>query len=890
MPLLIKIRSFAQSFFRTRHVEQDLHEEVRSHLEMLKEEKMRAGMTPDEAQRAARIELGGIEQVKEQVREQRVGHWLHSVLSDCRFSFRQLRKSPAFTSIAVLTLALGIGATTAIFSVIYGVLIRPLAVPDAQQVVQIVLKYHGQVSQDSFTYNEFRFLQNHTPWSRAVAAFTHVGFNMSTGTAAERVSAVHVSSDYFRVLGATPFLGRQFTAEEDRDPGARVVILSYSLWQQHFSADRLILGATIHLNGAPYVVVGIMPPASADIQLDWVPPAFGDLQHVDLWTTLAPVADSVGSGENLAVVARLQPTHTLIQASSQLDTLDQSFRDNYLEGDAKAQSVALSSVQQVMAGNVSIYLWILLAAVAFLLLIACSNVSNLLLAQGAARSKEVAVRAAMGASRARLIRQFLSESLVLSALGCLFGFAVAKLSLFWLLRFAPIQLPRANEIHVDGWAFLFSLAVTIFAAAFSAMIPSFHSAKLEVHPILKESSTQSSASRRRGVFRGALVVVEIALSIILLIGASLLAQTFLNLLRVNPGFEPSGVLSAEIWLTGSRYRSTAELNAFYDNLAERLKRVPGVQQTAVVSVGQPLERGGNIGLMVNGVPKGSMGIRVVTADYFQTLRVAIKQGRDFSLDDSATREPVAIVNQAFVRRFLNGSDPFASFVQTENEKDAPRRIAGVVADVKSYVDLPEGPTMFLPAAQADFGLILSFDVWFPTHILVRTSGDPRLFANVVNSAIRETDSTIPVGRALTMDQVLARSLAIQRFMMVVVAVFAILALVLAAIGIYGVISFSVSQRTQEFGIRMALGADTYSVLRLVIREAARLALFGVAIGILGAVALHQAISSVLFGVRPTDPATIAASAICLLLVSLLACCVPARRASRVDPIVALRYE
>ncbi|MGC2766165.1 MAG: FtsX-like permease family protein, partial [Candidatus Acidiferrum sp.] len=394
----------------------------------------------------------------------------------------------------------------------------------------------------------------------------------------------------------------------------------------------------------------------------------------------------------------------------------------------------------------------------------------------------------------------------------------------------------------------------------------------------------------RGVFRGALVVVEIALSIILLIGASLLAQTFLNLLRVNPGFEPSGVLSAEIWLTGSRYRSTAELNAFYDNLAERLKRVPGVQQTAVVSVGQPLERGGNIGLMVNGVPKGSMDIRVVTADYFQTLRVAIKQGRDFSLDDSATREPVAIVNQAFVRRFLNGSDPFASFVQTENEKDAPRRIAGVVADVKSYVDLPEGPTMFLPAAQADFGLILSFDVWFPTHILVRTSGDPRLFANVVNSAIRETDSTIPVGRTLTMDQVLARSLAIQRFMMVVVAVFAILALVLAAIGIYGVISFSVSQRTQEFGIRMALGADTYSVLRLVIREAARLALFGVAIGILGAVALHQAISSVLFGVRPTDPATIAASAICLLLVILLACCVPARRASRVDPIVALRYE
>lgn len=661
MPFSRKFRGFLQNLFFSRSVDADLDCEVHSHLEMLKDENICSGMSEDQAQRAARIAMGGIEQVKEQVREERVGNWLHSVFSDCRYALRQLRKSPAFSAIAVLTLALGIGATTAIFSVIYGVLIRPLAVPDAQQVVQLVLKYHGQVSQDAFTYREFRFLEEHSSWSRATAAFTHVGFNMSSSGSAARVSALHVSSDYFRVLGTTPFLGRAFTAEEDRDASARVVILGYGLWRQHFSGDRSVLGTAVHLNGAPYMVVGVMPPASADIQLDSVPSAFADLQHVDLWTTLAPVADSIGSGENLAVVARLQANLTLAEASSQLDALSQSFRDSYLEGEGKVQSVALSSVQQVMAGSVNTYLWILLAAVASLLLIACCNVSNLLLAQGAARSKEVAVRAAMGATRARLIRQFLSESLVLSALGCLFGFAVARVSLFGLLRFAPIQLPRVNEIHVDGWVFLFSLAVTIFAAAFSALVPSFQSAKLDVHVVLKEFSTQSSSSWQSGAFRRALVVAEIALSIILLIGASLLAQTFLNLLRVNPGFEPSGILSAEIWLTGSRYHSSPELNAFYNNLAARLKQLPGVQQSAIVSMGQPLERGGNIGLMVNGVHEGSMDIRAVTSDYFQTLRVAMKQGREFS---RRTPQPES-------RLPLSTRPSFADF-STDQTPSAPR--------------------------------------------------------------------------------------------------------------------------------------------------------------------------------------------------------------------------
>jgi putative ABC transport system permease protein len=890
MLLPAKLQSILRNLFRARRVEEDLSDELRSHLQLLVDQNLRAGMSTEEAERAARIELGGIEQVKEQVRDERIGNWLHSVLSDCRFALRQLRKSPAFTAVAVLTLALGIGATTAIFSVIYGVLIRPLAVPEAPLVVQVVLKYHNEVNQDAFTYNEFRFFQQHSSWARYFAAFTHVGFNMSSGSGAERVSGLHVSSDYFQILGTTPILGRAFTSEEDVDTGARVVILGYGLWQQRFGADRAVLGTNIRLNGVPYLVVGVMPPSSAEVQLDSVPPAFGDLQHVDLWTTLAPVGNSVGSGENLAVVARLEPGLTLAQASSRLATLNQAFLQDYPEGEARKQTLALSSIQQIMAGNISTYLWILIAAVGFVLLIACANVSNLLLAKGSARSREIAIRSAMGASRSRLIRQFLSESLVLSGLGCLLGFVVAKLALAGILRYAPIQLPRANEIHVDAWAFLFALALTVFSGALSAIAPALHAVKANVQLALKESSTQSSSSRNSGAFRGALVVAEIALSIILLIGASLLAETFLNLLHVNPGFDPSGVLSAEIWLTGSRYRSTAALTAFYDNLITRIKHIPGVELAGVVSLGQPLERGGNEVMAVNGISKGSMNVRVVTADYFRTLRAAIKQGRDFSSEDTANSQPVAIVNEAFVREFLKGSSPFSAIVQSHDQNSVPHSVVGIAADVKSYVNLPEDPTIYLPATQSDFGTILLFDVWFPTHILVRTSGDSLLLANTVDRAIRETDDSVPVGRIVTMDQVLVRSLAIQRFMMLVVAIFAALALLLAAVGIYGVISFSVSQRTQEFGIRMALGANSRAILGMVIQDAARLALLGAFIGILGAIALHQAIASVLFGVRPRDPGSIATSALLLLAVVLVACYIPARRASRVDPMVALRYE
>jgi putative ABC transport system permease protein len=812
-----------------------------------------------------------------------------TVLRDLRSAVRFLRQSPGFTIVAVLTLAMGIGASTAIFSVIYGVLIRPLAVPESRQVVEVVLKYQGELSEDAFTYPQFRYLQDHSQWPAAIAAFTHVGLNLSSDTGTQRISALHVSSDYFSALGAHTLLGRDFSREEDRDASARVAILSHSLWAQQFASDPAVLDKSIHLNGSPYRVIGVMPPAVADVQLDYVPPAFGDLQRVDLWTTLAPVADTVGSGENIEIVARVKPGTTAQQAGAQLDTLTGSFQKDQLEGEGRKQVLGLSSVQGVLGAEISTYLWILLGAVSFVLLIACANISNLLLARASGRTKEVALRSALGADRGTLVRQFLSESLLLAAVGGVAGLLVAQIVAAGLVRFAPNQLPRAAEIRVDGWAFLFALVVTIVSGALAGTVPALQASKTDVSTMLKENATQSSSSRRGGRFREALVVSEFALSLMLLIGAALLGQSFLNLLQVNPGFQTNGLLSGEIWLTGPRIHSTAELTSFYNELTRRLKQLSGVQDAAIVSSGQPLERGGNVGIIVNGSRTESTDFRVITPEYFRTLGVAMQRGRDFADFDGEGSEPVAIVNEAFVQKVLKGSDPFTSTVKLDGG-DAGRRVVGVVANVKPFVGDPVPPTVFLPSAQTKFSLLLGYDMWFPTHVLVRTVGDPLALSATVDKTIRSTDSNIPVGHLLSMEQILSRSLATQRFMMMVVAVFAVLALALASVGIYGLIAFSVSQRTHELGIRMALGADATSVVRMVLREGTRLAVLGTAIGIAGAFALGRAIGSALFGVQPGDWRIMAVAAICLWLVAFFACYLPARRATKVDPMVALRYE
>ncbi|HEV1993186.1 MAG TPA: ABC transporter permease [Candidatus Acidoferrum sp.] len=814
---------------------------------------------------------------------------MSTIWQDLRYAIRVLAKSPGFTAVAVLTLALGIGANTAIFSILYGVLLRPLPFHEPDHLYGVTLNLKGELSETSFTFHQFEYIKQHSQWYEGMAASTPVGFNLSAEGTAQRVTALHITSDYFKVLGAQPYLGRDFQAEDDRAGSAPTAILSHHLWQQHFGRETSIVGKTIRLDGEPYLVIGVMPAGYGNNQSGFVPSEFAQFQHVDLWAMMAPVAKTIGSGENLDVIARLKPGVTPEQARAQIDALSDSFRKDQLEGRARAQNLALYSLQKVIGGEVSSYLWILLGAVSFVLLIACANVANLLLARGAGRLQEVAVRTAMGATRGRLIRQFLTESLLLALAGAGAGLLLAQVSFNSLLALAPVQLPRLNEIHVDLWAFLFAVSIAVSGGILFGMAPAIQAARTDVHSMLKIGTSRSTAGSWSGRMRGALVAAEIALSLILLVGAGLLGETLLNLLRVPAGIDPKGVLSAEIWLTGSRYRSTAELATFFETVANRLKSIPGVQNATVVASGQPLERGGNIPVKVNGAFWGSVEYRVVTPEYFRTLHVAMLQGHEFTAADTETSQPIAIVNQAFVRDVLSFKEPLGASVKAGNS-DPARVIVGVAADVRSHLDAPAGPAVFVPAAQANFSITLLFDQWFPTHVLVRTSGDPLLPEKTLAGVIQETDPSIPVGKIRTMDEILARSLSYQRFMLTLVSVFAGLAMILAAIGIYGVMSYTVVQRTRELGVRTALGATPRSILLLVLGEGSKFAMIGTVIGIIGAVALHRTLQSLLFGVRATSVLTLGAAAAFLFAVALLACYLPARRATRVDPLVALRYE
>jgi putative ABC transport system permease protein len=804
---------------------------------------------------------------------------MNTLWQDLRYAIRALGKNKGFAAIAILTIALGIGANTAIFSVTYGVMLRPLPLPEPERIYQLELEYRGQFNQTNFAYHHFEFVRENNHWSSAIAALTHVGFNLSTGRDAKRVSALHVSSDYFQVMGVRPSLGRDFLAEEDRGGGSLVVILSHALWRQHFGGDPTVIGRSVQLDGKPYTVVGVMPSG------------FDDTQHVDLWTTLAPVAHTIGSGMNLDIIARLKPGLTPQQAGAQVDALNPAFQNAQSDDVGKENRLAIYPMRKTIGAEVGSNLWILLGAVSFVLLIACANVANLLLARGAGRAKEVAVRTALGASRGRLVRQFLTESILLALLGGAFGLLLARLSLSWLLHLAPVGLPRINEIRIDDLTFLFVLGITLLTGIFFGLAPAFHSAKAGINSMLKEGAGRATGGPRGGRLRGALVVSEVALSLILLVGAALLSETFLNLQRVNPGFDPGHVLSAEIWITGSRYHSSAQLSAFFEDLANQLKRIHGVEEAAVVSAGQPLERGGNVPVTVSGeADSDSVDYRVITPNYFTTIGTPVLDGRSFSAADAGSSEPVVVVvNQAFVRRYFASRNPLGASVRVADEANM-RAVVGITGDVKSYLGDPAAPTVFVPQAQASLETTLLFDGWFPTHIFVRTSGDPARLTRAVEQTILAADSSLPIGKVLSMEQILAHSLALQRFMMVLLALFASLALLLAAVGIYGVMSYTVSQRMQEMGIRIALGAQPGKLLQLILGEGLRLVLLGTAIGIAGALALYRLLTGMLFGVRPTDPLTIAATAFFLFAVTLLACYLPARRATRVDPLIALRYE
>lgn len=802
---------------------------------------------------------------------------MDALLQDLKYALRTLAKTPGFTLVAVLTLALGIGANTAIFSVLYGVLLRPLPYPDADRLVQFAQTYQGGRGLMDVTYREFQFLQQNSTVFQSFTATTSVGFNLFAEAEAQRVNGLRVSHEYFRVLGVAPQLGREFLADEDQRGGASAAILSHGLWQRRFGGDPGVVGRVISLDGVPTTVVGVMPSG------------FHSLPPVDVWSTLAQVGATIGSGQNLEVIGRLQPGITLAQAQARIQPTTAAYREAFRQIGAADVGIDLDSYQRLVSSDLQTPVRLVFGAIALVLLIACANVASLVMARAVARHRELAVRVALGASGTRLTRQLLTESVLLAGIGGTTGLVFAAWGLRTLLTLAPAGLTSTAEIHLDRWALLFTFAVSLVTGIVFGLLPARQAARLELHDALREGSGRTTGSYRRSRLRSVLVVGEVALSLVLLAGGALLVRTLTNLMRTQTGFEPAHVLSAEIWLTGSRYDSTTTITEFYRALTQRLGALPGVAQAAVVEAGLPLERGGNLPVMVDG-QFHSADYRTVTPAYFATLRIPLIAGRVLEAADAAHAEPVVVVNHSFAHRYLADS-ALGRIVKVGGSDDNPyRRVVGVVGDVKSFVGFPAPPTVFITSPQTPVGFTRIFSSWFPIHVLVRSVGDPRALRATVARTIHETDAQVPVGQIRSMPEVLGDSLAFQRFIMTLLSVFAALAVVLAAVGLYGVLSYLVGQRIHEIGLRVALGARPHQILALVLRSGLVLAGSGVALGLVGAAATTRLLSSQLYGVRPTDPLTLGAVTLVLAVVALLACLAPAWRGTRVDPMVALRTE
>jgi predicted permease len=867
-------------------MESEMDAELRFHVEAYAEDLIRGGVRRDEAMRRARIEFGGIERAKEECRDTRGVNFLDNLVQDLRYGLRMLTKAPGFTAVVVLTLALGIGANTAIFAVVYGVLLRPLPYSEPDRIVQLAETYRGQSDEMDLTATQLQRLREFGQVFEHIAGYTDIGFNVAAGNEAEHVRGMPVSADYFQVLGVRPAAGRDFIPQEDQGEGQRVAILSHGFWNRRFAGDSAVIGRTVLLNGEPYTIIGVMPRgfdsrANSDIN-PGVP--------VDVWVPLALVAKTAGSGENIPVIARLKQRVTKQQLNSQMELVTLTFRREY-SGDVPAEkSMSFLPYQFMMGADLRPFLLVLLGAIGFVLLIACANIANLLLARGGVRGREIAVRTALGATRGRLSRQLLTESMLIAAAGGALGWAVARVGLQSLLAMAPFDLPRLNDIHLDGSVFVFTFLVSILTGALFGIAPALYVTKTNLNESLKEGEGRASAGAGHARLRHGLVIGEFAMSVVLLTGAGLLIATFVGLMNTNPGFNPHRVLAMRFWLVGSKYHSTPEIANFYRTVEQRLGTLPGVEAAGIVAAGLPLERGGNFAVRIAG-PKESEWLpckyREVSPNYFRAMGIILRQGREILETDTESSHPVVVIDETFAQKYFPGRSPLGEHVYTNNVLP---EVVGVVADARSSLDKPAEPTAFIPSAQVSYEGSRLWEGWFPRNIVVRASGDPLALGRAVRETVAGIDPLVPTGLILTMDQMMSRSQALRRFMMLLLSAFGGLALVLATVGLYGVISFAVSQRTREIGVRMALGARPDDVLRLILTEGLKLVLAGVVLGVAAALALTRLLQGMVYGVSMRDPLIFVLVNLLLGAVSLAACYIPAKRATRVDPLAALRYE
>ena len=796
---------------------------------------------------------------------------METLLKDIRYGIRSLLKRPGFTAIAVLTLALGIGANTAIFSVLNAVLLRPLPYVDADRIVRID-ETEGDGGMGVSPPNLLDFQQQNNSFEN-IAGYAGGSFILTGAGEPLRVQGVNVSHNLFSVLGINPLLGRSFAAGDERQGQNLVALVGYGLWQRRFGAEKGLVGRRITLDGKSYSVLGVMPP-------DFEFPI--QTERAEVWVPLSLPEDlsQLRGAHYLDAVGLIKPGVSVTQAHADLEVIAQRLAGQFPKFVPGKTTVV--PLKQDTVGQVQPYLLMLAGAVMLVFLIAAANVTSLMLARAAERQKEIALRTALGASRARLLRQLLTESVILSLLGGVGGVLLALWSTDFLLALAPRDLPRLQSTHIDSLVLLFALATSLVCGILLGLIPAWRTSAPDLQATLKEGETRTANAPRQSLRKG-LVVTEVTLALVLLCGAGLLIKTLWKLNAVDPGFDPQKVLVAEVVLPKSKYPDDARQTAFFQQLLERIKSLPEVESAGGTS-NLPMSGTNMVFLaQVEGRAAGAFpaGFRAVSEDYFRTMRIPLVKGRWFDERDTASSQSVVVINQTMARQIWPGDEPLGKRIK-HGFKEQVAEVVGVIGDVKyAGLDQQTKPEMYAPFAQRP---------WPFMRIVVRTKSDPMNLAAAIRNEAQAIDKDQPLDKLTTMSSVISASIGTRRFYMQLLGTFASLAIILAAVGIYGVVSYSVTQRTREIGIRVALGAKQSDVLRLVLGEGFRLTMLGVTLGLAGAFAATRVLTSLLFEVRPTDPGTFIGLSILLLAVALLASYIPARRASKVDPLVALRYE
>jgi putative ABC transport system permease protein len=870
------------SLLRNRRLDQDLDDELRSHLEMSAADKVESGMTEERAQREAFMRLGNRQASKENTRSVYMIAWIESVLQDLRYGWRNLRRSPGFSIVAMATVALSIGITTAVFTIVNSVLLRPLPYPDSKRLISVATldpRSHEPVTPGP----DFVAWQQENTTLSSIAAYTSDDFNFSGAGEPARIPAAEVTASFFSTLGIQPELGRGFSSAEEQPNGEHVAVLSNQFWRERFSADAKVLGQKINLEGQLYVVVGVLPPQFR-FPDNGVQPS-----------VLLPLQYPLGALDRILIVnavGRLKDGVTQQQASADLDRISNAMLLRYpvkMQGFFKGRSMQITNLHTLLVGDVRTPLLVIMCAVGFLLLIGCLNITSLQLARAVERTSEMEMRSALGAKRGRLTRQLLTENALLYGVGALLGISMALAAVQFVRSTAANIFPSAITISADSRALAFAVVVTLLSAMLFGLIPalSLNKTRIVRQPGAGRLTTGNSYRRLRKL----LLVSEVSLALVLMSGAGLMVQSFDRLMRVNAGFNPSHLLTAHVSLSETEFPKAEQQVAFFDTLCQRLKALPGVESAALTSA-VPLQADSsfNVGVRIEGEPIRPVEIAPfasmtsVSPDYFRTLQAPIIAGRGFTDSDSAASIPVAIVNQAFVRKFLHGADPLTKRILGRDSTQSVT-IIGIAADIHhSGLDQDVTPQIYRPYNQPAMPLA------FRMAVLLRSRIDPGELAGQVRREVSALHGGQPVFDVATMDQLLRASTMQRRLTLALLGLFAALALLLAAIGIYGVMSYSVAQRAHEIGIRIAVGCSPGRVLRLILGETAWVMIVGMVVGLAAALWLTRFIASLLYQTQPYDVVSMLSASALLVAVGLLAGTVPAYHASRVDPVIALRAE